>query len=115
MKNLILFITTALFATACGGAANTATNTANANANANTAPATQTLAVSPDRPQKIKDFMMSAIGPAQIRPPTSISLNARLPPFLAPKYFASIRTVGILANSDGWNCSPAMRTHEYEI
>jgi len=57
MKNLILFIGTALLATACGGGANTATNAGNTNANANTAPATQTLAVSADRPQKIKDLM----------------------------------------------------------
>jgi hypothetical protein len=59
MKNLILFVASGLLATACGGAANTSTNTGNANANANTAPATQMLAVSPDRPQKIKDLMAS--------------------------------------------------------
>jgi hypothetical protein len=68
------FITTLLFiaaslAAACGGGANTSNSVANNAANANTALATQSISVSADRPQKLKD-MMAARGEQDNAAPT---------------------------------------------
>jgi hypothetical protein len=47
--------------------------------------------------------MIKPTGPARIATPTKISLKESSPPLREPKYLASIKTVGILTNSDGWN------------
>ena len=57
--NTTLLFIAAVLAGGCGGAANVVNSTANNTPNANSAPAAQSISISAERPQKIKDLMTS--------------------------------------------------------